>query len=810
MSKKQSPIAVAAKIIKSLEGATVAYDPPASKPTTGEVVPVAASSLHPAVTACLQQLHPGGLFAHQHQAIENVLSGKHTVTATRTSSGKSLAFALPAFHTLCREPESTALFLYPQKALANDQLQKLTELARMLEQTATRLQANPMMVSRYDGNTPLADRKSIREQAQLLATNPDMLHKAILRHHQKLWARFFANLKLIAIDECHDYRGAFGTHVAMVLRRLRAICRIHGSDPVFTASSATIADPQQHLQRLTGLDFELVGPEMDRSRQGRRKIWVLDGNEHHHTIGRRLAVQLAQAGLRVLAFCPSRVAAEEMADRMQGKQGLSAEQIAVYRAGLTAEQREEIERGLKDGSKRLVFSTNALELGIDIGQLDVVVCIGLPATMMSLMQRAGRVARAGREGAIVLIPGNSPIDSYYAQRPEQLFHRDNEPIAISTHNEKIVGQHYAAAIVEHGNEEALVDAKVLGPLAERIQEARQEGAGLADAAFGTNDPHGEINLRSTGDTNFKLFCDGEKIGDIGKSQLLREAPRNALYRHGGMVYRVQSIREADRQVHLVREKTSHKTVSFVRKKLILKRILRRTVYEGVELATGILGVDEHLMTLTEKDRSGRVRNTWSRPGGVPRCHLTTEGTLIILKADLQKSLRPRLKSCHPLATESVERLLAGLFPTIAGPCDPQDFSSGTLTLVGGDPAIVLYDTAPNGIGLTEVVYRRASELIENALERVQSCQCEEDRGCIRCVMHPHQDSESSKSAALALLRELQTSLAGGAVKTWEADDGNAFLSAEPSQIECPSCQASVSSQANFCGNCGHKLEVSNV
>jgi len=812
MTQRNSSIETTENILCGSEEFRVLYAPPAMEAARGEFVPLDGSGLQPAIIETMRQKYPAGLFTHQHQAIEQTLAGRHTVTATRTSSGKSLTFALPALDTLCHDPDSTALFLYPQKALANDQLHSLRELAASIKPTASLLRANPDLIARYDGGVDTGDRKRVREAVQLLATNPDMLHLGILQHHRTLWSRFFSNLKYVAIDECHDYRGAFGSHVAMVLRRLREVCRFHGSDPVFTASSATIAAPQAHLHRLTGLDFDLVGPEMDRSRQGRRKIWMAGGDAHHHDLGRRLAVQLTRAGLRTLVFCPSRVGAEKMLDRLRAGDGIPQEQMAVYRAGLSSSERETIERGLKNGDIRLVFSTNALELGIDIGNLDVVVSVGLPSTAMSLWQRAGRVARGGREGAIVIIPGNSPVEAHYAQRPREFFDRDHEPIAINIENEKIVCQHYACAIDESGGDEASVDASVLGPMAEQIRERREQGEPCGGDEFVCNDPHGSVNLRVSGDQTYVLMCDGERIGEIGTFHLLRETARNAIYRHGGKTYRVQAIIRGEGIVRLVRERTRNETIPYVRKTLKLRRLVKQTDYPHLRVAVGQLEICEFLESLTEKDPAGNTIQAWQRPGGMPTSRLLTEGAMIVLNRSIFKQ-SASLQGCRgKLAAESAERLLTGLFPTIAGPCDPQDYSSGILTTGEGDTAIVLYDTASGGIGLTDAAYRRVGELVNHAIERVQSCTCEPDAGCIRCVAHPHQESDASKTAALELLLTIRSQLDTGDGKTWVSDDvGTAGSAIEPPMIECPECETSVRHGSRFCSNCGHKLEAaSNV
>ncbi len=320
------------------------------------------------------------------------------------------------------EPTSTALFLFPQKALANDQLQKFTAAADDLPSLARRRAANPHLMARYDGATPDDLKPGIRAGAQVLLSNPDMLHYAVLAWHEKHWGRYLSRLRYVVVDECHEYRGIFGTNVSYLFRRLRALCSRYGSSPTFIATSATVQSPQEHMERLTGLPFACVGPDEDGSSQGERKFWMVRPEEHPHDAGRKITLALAEAGLTVLTFSPSRTAAERMIAR-SGRDNKDSKPpfVRVYRAGLTSAEREEIERGLRDRTVRAVFSTSALELGIDIGAIDVVVCVGLPTTMMSLWQRAGRAGRAGKQGAVILIPGQTPIDAYHAANPERLF-----------------------------------------------------------------------------------------------------------------------------------------------------------------------------------------------------------------------------------------------------------------------------------------------------------------------------------------------------------------------------------------------------
>ena len=526
------------------DGLTVCHDPPAD-PATDGVFGSLPPGLHPELSDHLTRRYTRGLFRHQRAAAQHLFAGRHTVVATRTNSGKSLIYSIPVFDRLLTDPTSTALFLFPQKALANDQLQKFTAAADDLPSLARERAANPHLIARYDGATPTDERPGIREQVQILLTNPDMLHYAVLAYPAN-WDRFLSRLRYVLVDECHEYRGIFGTNVGYLFRRLRALCKRSGSSPTFIATSATVQSPQEHLERLTGLPFACVGPDEDGSSQGERKMWMVRPEDHPYDAARKITLALAEAGLTVLTFCLSRTAAERMMAR-SGRENKDSEPpfVRVYRAGLTPAEREEIERGLRDRTVRAVFSTSALELGIDIGAIDVVVCVGLPTTMMSLWQRAGRAGRAGKQGAVILIPGQTPIDAYYSAHPDRLFERDHEPLVLNLNNQRVLHLHYACAAKEAGDEGRL-DTATLGPEIAAVKVHRDAGL-LREEVFYLTGPHRSVRIRGTGDEAYKLICDKDEIGEIDPFHLLREAPRNGIYSHGGLRYRVQDVLSKERQ-----------------------------------------------------------------------------------------------------------------------------------------------------------------------------------------------------------------------------------------------------------------------
>ena len=787
-----------------LNGTTIHFDPEPEAPTLGVFSDIDSLGFHPETLEMVHSRFPLGLYRHQHQAIAEVMTGQHTVVATQTSSGKSLIYSLPVIDSLCQNAAASSLFLYPQKALANDQYLKLREFGRLVPSASNLIDCHPYLVSRYDGATPNDIRGQIREEAQVILTNPDMLHYSMLQYHDRHWKRFFSNLRHVIIDECHEYRGIFGTNVAHILRRLRQVCHLLGSNPTFVATSATIHEPQTHMERLTGLDFKCVGADLDGSRQGVRKFWMASGEEHFYDYGRKLAFKLAEEGLTVLAFCPGRVAAERMMARLLSNHDNELPFVRVYRAGLSGAEREEIESGLRDKSVRLVFSTSALELGIDIGEVDAVVCIGLPNSMMSLWQRAGRAARAGKDGGIVLIPGETPIDTYYANHPEELFEKENEPLVLSTANRRVVCQHYACATAEVGGDEDSLNAAILGEEVVSVKQARSDGKMDLDV-FYRADPHMHVNIRSVGEGNYKLVFgkDDEAIGEIDEFHLLRESYRNAIYRHGGKAYRVKDVIRGKRKVILEREYSWNETRAFINKKIKLKRRHKVADYDSMMLATVDINVTEFLVNVTEKDRSGKVVNSWTGNMGMPTHTLPTEASMIRLKRPLWDALAAELGLQDARsALHSCERLLWGLFPTVSGPCDKQDFSSASEVDADGSASIYLYDMVYDGVGLTVLAFDRMTELLDKASERLQECGCDTDAGCFRCIANPHANEIASKRATRRVLTSLREALASKCTVTEVENDAmtSEFVTSKP----CSACSLMVKAGDRFCGNCGEK------
>ncbi|MEZ6049183.1 MAG: DEAD/DEAH box helicase [Planctomycetaceae bacterium] len=801
MVTRKSVISTVQKILSQNSQYRVLFDPPSEQARTGRYVPLSSLNLHSAVVSGLESVFPKGLYQHQHAAIEQVLNRQNAVVATRTSSGKSLIYSLPIFDQLCRDENSTSLLLFPQKALAGDQKAKMVDMGKGIEPIADLLELNPNLISRYDGSICDLDRPGIRERAQIVLSNPDMLHHGLLQNHKLLWKWFFEHLDLVVVDECHAYRGVFGTHVAFIIRRLKQICQMYGANPRFVATSATVGNPQQHMEALTGEPFVSIDRDQDTSRQGKRKFWIVDSDEQNFKTGQQLAEQFVEAGLTVLAFCPSRMVAEQML----GWKGRLTDNshMRVYRSGLSAMERQQIEDGLRNREVKLVYSTCALELGIDIGAIDVVMCIGFPDNNMSLWQRVGRAARGGREGAAVLVPGNSPLDAFYVDRPNELFEESLDPLALNLANTQIRRQHIACAIEEVGGcvKELLPNA--LGPeLYEVVHDMENDGP----PPYGPRNPFRRVQVRGVNSQPYQLMLGERCIGTINSSHLLRECSPHSIYRHGGRMYSVKEVRQSDRVAKLQAIFTRNQTRTMVDHSIRVKQEHRQHFYSDVRIAQADLIVTEKLVCVTEYDHKHKIKRVWNGSQGMPFARLPTEGTFLAFSNEFWSILQHNLLCSPQSCLEACAALFFSLFPTLSAPCDQQDYASGVDYLITGEQAIFLYDRVEYGAGLTRSVFDYIEPLCERAIERVIQCACHDAQGCVRCIQSALRSRNVSKTAVLivleSLLRVLKTETPNTSVD--EQLSSSAYVD---SDWTCNTCNHQATQFTQFCWNCGDPLEV---
>jgi len=493
----------------------------------------------------------GELYTHQAAAVEHALAGRNVVIVTPTASGKTLCYNAPVLHEILTDPSSRALYMFPTKALAQDQLAELHQMATLVGQEG----GGDIGVFTYDGDTPQDARRTIRARAHVVLSNPDMVHSGILPHHPR-WAKLFENLKFIVIDELHAYRGVFGSHLANILRRMHRVCRHYGSNPTFICSSATIANPKELAERLTGEPFELV--EKTGAPRGEKYFFFVNPPVVNPQLGirrsylgetRRVAIEFLKRGLQLIVFAQSRLSTELLTtylkDAFQGPPG-AADVIRGYRGGYLPLRRREIERGLREGDVRCVVSTNALELGIDIGALDVAVMAGYPGTIAATWQRAGRAGRRSGRSAAVMVASSAPIDQFVVRNPDYFFGASPEHALVNPDNLHILLDHVKCAAFElpFAEDEQFGSINVQ----EILSVLSEEGfVHLVDGQWQWTQesyPADAVSLRSVTSDNFVVVdvTDGERvIGETDFTSGPSTLHEKAIYIVEGRLHQVEKL-----------------------------------------------------------------------------------------------------------------------------------------------------------------------------------------------------------------------------------------------------------------------------
>lgn len=702
-------------------------------------------ALDPAVTAALKAYGIDVLYRHQADALDLALAGDDVALATGTSSGKSLPSIAAALHLCRREPMARALFIYPTKALAQDQLRVVAPLAKGLGVSA----------AIYDGDTPPSRRASIRRTAGIVLTNPDMLHIGILPAHA-VWGKFLRSLRLIVLDEMHVYGGVFGSHVAHVLRRLLRLCGLTHSRPQIIAASATVRDPGLMLELLTGRKAQVVND--DAAPRGERTLMMYERDPLHPNGGHRglasdLFADLVRSGRRTLAFSRSRLETELLLRETRLKLEGQEDWIEGYRGGYTPKERRAIERRLFTGDLLGLATTNALELGIDVGGLDAVLLNGFPGRVSSFWQQIGRAGRGGREGLALFVARPDPLESHLLRHPYLLLDADIEPVHLNPENESILGDGLRCAAYE--NPLAPSELADFTPNALERAEALDRAGELSFRAgrfFLANPepPAFGISLR-TGDETFRLLLDGAELGTMERWRAMLNAHAGAIYLHRGETYRVLALDLANRAAHL--EPTDEKifTGSVVETAVDLC-----SPWAVEEMRTGAIALAP--MKVTDTVLGYRVRSLTTYellgtfPLDLPPREFDTAGLLVELPPPGPED-DPMLFAA---GLHAAEHALLALAPLFAG-CDPNDLGSAwTLDASGtGLPAVFVFDRQPGGVGLAEAIWSRREEWLRAAAALVADCGC--DDGCPRCILAgrcPQGNEGLSKAGAEKILNNL--------------------------------------------------------
>lgn len=697
------------------------------------------------------------LWSHQVETIEAVRGGNDVILSTSTASGKTLAFNLPVLERLALDSRATALFVYPMKALANDQLSVLEGLER---QTGIELGA-----AIYDGDTPKSKRPRIRARSRLVITNPYGLHQYLPSHH--LWERFFSNLALVIMDEAHWYRGVLGANVAMVVRRLRRIALSYGADPRFVLASATIANPAEHAEALTGRRPRVVSD--DGAPRGQRDfvLWnpLAHPNRSPHLQAAGLLARLASSGRQAICFTVSRRMAELVA--RWAREAAPELSIAPYRAGYSPEERRRIEGALKRHELDAVAATNALELGIDIGRLDAVVMAGYPGTISSTWQQAGRAGRERSASLAILVAFEDPLDQYLVSHPEELFGRPHEQAVVDLANPRILSGHLLCAAAElplRPEDAACFGPSSFGLVEELASRGRLAKTPVGYAFHGASRPVDAVSLDRIDEPSIEVRLASRPLETLTLSRALSTAHPGAILLHLGDSYRIETLDLDLGVAEAVPESSDRYTEALKHVSIRVRSDQRSRELRRAVLHSGQVVTTEQVYGYQLKSRE-RVTSSYALE--LPALELET----VALWLELPPELGAEIRSPRPGARGSpgqdrgrdfagglhaAEHALIHMMPLLAM-CDRRDVG-GMSTLrheAGPSGAIFVYDRYQGGIGIAEKAYEAFERLVEVTLGLLRACPCEE--GCPSCVYDRNCGNENQpmdKSAAISILEAL--------------------------------------------------------
>jgi len=690
------------------------------------------------------------LYSHQCEAVEALRAGRNVILCTPTASGKTLGFDLPVLETLEADRQATALFVYPTKALSNDQLKVFREMER-----ATGIRADAAV---YDGDTPVSRRGRIREMSRIILTNPHEIHH-VLPWHAK-WERFFRNLRYVVFDEAHRYRGVFGSNAAFVIRRLRRIARFYGSSPQFVLSTATLANPLEFGEKLVGLPFDVIS-EDGSPRGGKSFLFYnpfFDGvgalSPHQET--RDLFLYFVKRGLQTLCFTASRRMAELIAlwskEATKAGSALSG-QIAAYRAGYLPQERRGIEDAMKRGLLTGVTSTNALEVGIDIGSLDCVIISGYPGTVLATWQQAGRSGRRNRDALAVLVAFQDPLDQYLMKHPGSFFGKPHEQAIIDLANPYILSGQLLCAVAELPFD---TEGEVIFPAAhtgEMLGELAAEGLVKETphgwVYTGRGRPVEAVGLDHIARDAYRITCEGALLETMDTGQAYREAHPGAVLMHQGETYAVRRFDAENRLVEVERRDVDYYTraIKVVDLEILETKDMRRM--GRMIFCLGELEVTETTLGYKViRDDQAAAREDLE----LPPLRFRTTGLWFTIPDELRRAIHDRGLSFGG-ALHALEHAMIAILP-FEVLCDRWDI--GGLSTPGhpgtGEPTIFLYDGYEGGIGLTEKAQGLMDRVTRLTLELIRDCPCE--TGCPACILSPKCGNDNrpmDKQGALLLL-----------------------------------------------------------
>lgn len=716
--------------------------------------------VHPDLRATLQSYRFQRLYTHQREVADLAHAGKHACVVTPTASGKTLCYNLPVLDAMVRKTGARALYLFPTKALSQDQVAELNSIVERLP--------SGIRAYTYDGDTPSSTRAVLRRKGEIIVTNPYMLHAGILPNHVK-WTDLFSGLRYVVVDELHAYRGVFGSHVANVFRRLRRIARHYGSDPVFLACSATIRNPAQHAARLLGVPVELV----DRSGapRGKRHFVLYNPPVVNPNLGlranaleevRRLSGLFAGGAVQAIYFVRSRQMVEVLTKYLKdrnAKRGLPTGPVCAYRGGYLPKLRRAIERGLREGTVHEVVSTNALELGVDIGSLDVAVLTGYPGTLASTMQQAGRAGRRAGVSLAILVCRLTAMDQYIAAHTDYLLDRPQESAVIDPDNLIIFVNHLKCAAFElpFDEGEAFGSNPVTGEVLEYLaREARiLHKAGGRYHWMAEAYPAEDVSL-SSADVDYFVVIDEDKnkvMAEVDRSDAMTQIHEGAIYGHQGEQFLITRIEYDDRRAYAKRINPDYFTEAEVDSDVRVIHSDVESACDGFVLRRGEVGV-KTLAMVYKKIKFYTRENVGAGEIGLPPEEMETTAVWMLLDPPVAAELGltdPRRAG----GWSGAGYLLHHLLPVYLG-CNVSDVrrKSEIKSAEFDRPSLFLADNVPGGVGLAEKIYELWPALLRCAREVLESCPC--THGCPACIGPSKNVGSLGKEVALAVLRRLES------------------------------------------------------
>jgi DEAD/DEAH box helicase domain-containing protein len=728
-------------------------------PKPGESVSI-PDSVHASLRQVLEGKGIQQLYTHQAEAFRLISEGKNVVVVTPTASGKTICYNLAVLNRLMSDPETRAMYLFPTKALAEDQLHEFQSIVDAM--------GSDIRAFTYDGDTPQDARRAIRERASVVLTNPDMLHSGILPHHTR-WAKLFENLRYFVIDELHYCRGVYGSHLANLIRRLKRVCEFYGSSPQFVCCSATIANPLDLAESLTESQFALVdrngapsgekyfvfyNPPVVNRQLGIRRSYL------HET--RRIALELIDRGQQTLVFANNRLATEVLVTYLKDaveRGPLGAEAVRGYRGGYLPRERREIERKLRDAEIRAVVATNALELGVDIGGLDAVVMAGYPGSISSTWQRAGRAGRRQNTSLAVLVASSAPVDQYIIEHPDYFFGRSPEHAFINPNNLEILVNHLKCAAFEL----PIRDGEKFGPHSTADLCRFLEEAGFlyhsAGAWHWTSDtyPADAISLRAVTSDNFVVIdTTGQPavIAEVSFPTALTALHEKAIYLHEARQYQVERFDYEARKAYVRRVDCDYFTDAIDYTQVKVLEELGASPVSGARAAHGDVRVNRQVVGF-KKIKFYTLENVGAGNLSMPEQEMHTTAFWL----HFPETFLNRFPDLSPAERQSGLTGLGNALRAVASllvMCDPRDLGVALTEDIAGrtfEPNLYLYDSYPGGIGQSAPLFRMVPRLLLGASELLAACPCE--LGCPSCVGPIGEVGERGKEAAARILAELR-------------------------------------------------------